>query len=377
MKLKDFDYNLPKNLIAQKPIKPRDHSRLLVMRKATPPFAKGGAAFKMEHKHFYDIVDFFNKGDVLVLNNSKVFPARLIGKKKETGGAIEVFLHRKIRGNLWQCLLGGHGRKEGLEIKFERGLECKIFKNNNDGTWDVKFNISVGSRQVKDEKQMMEIVNKIGKTPLPPYIDRKSDVGNRLPAGKAGMSDKKNYQTVYADDKKTGSVAAPTAGFHFTQRLIKKLKAKGVQFEYITLHVGLGTFAPVKVDDITKHKMHAECVEVKKSVMKRIIKAKKEKRRIIAVGTTSVRTLEAIVVKRGLATFRGAKPLNEWVDIFIYPGYKFQVVDAMITNFHLPKSTLLMLVSAFAGKDNIDKAYKEAIKNKYRFYSYGDAMFIY
>ena len=398
MKLKDFDYNLPKNLIAQKPVKPRDYSRLLVVRKVKKSILKAThrrATFKIEHKHFYDIVDYFKKGDVLVLNNSKVFPARLIGKRSETGGRIEVFLTSPLFGEsriwkgggnklpsylggvegginrsaelkrrsngLWQCLLGGRGGKENLEIKFGRGLECKVLKNNKDGTWDVKFN--------KSGKQMMEVVNKIGRTPLPPYIDRKSDFGFRI-------SDQEDYQTVYADENKIGSVAAPTAGFHFTPRLIKKLKAKGAQFEYVTLHVGLGTFSPVKVDDITKHKMHAELVEVKKSVIQRIIKAKKEGRRIIAVGTTSVRTLE------GLVASKLNKPISQItnyklpITTFIYPGYKFKIIDAMITNFHLPKSTLLMLVSAFAGKDNIDKAYKCAIKYKYRFYSYGDAMLI-
>lgn len=363
MKLKDFDYDLPKNLIAQKPIKPRDHSRLLIIirRGATNAAHANDKKCRIQHEHFYDIVDYFKKGDLLVLNNSKVFPARLIGKKVDTGGKIEVFLHRKIRGSLWQCLLGGCGGKEGLEIKFKLGLKCKIVKDNKDGTWDAKFN--------KSNEQMMKIVNKIGKTPLPPYIDRKSDAGCRT-------SDKKNYQTVYADDKKIGSVAAPTAGFHFTPRLIKKLENKGVQLEYITLHVGLGTFAPVKVDDITKHKMHAELVEVKKDVIKRIVKAKKETRRIIAVGTTSVRTLEGLVEKQL------NKPLNQItnhklpITTFIYPGYKFKIIDAMITNFHLPKSTLLMLVSAFAGKNNINKAYKSAIRKQYRFYSYGDAMLI-
>ncbi len=367
MKLKDFDYYLPKNLIAQHPIRPRDHSRLLVLR-ATPPFAKGGVAFKMEHKYFYDIVDYLQAGDVLVLNNSKVFPARLIGKKKETKGKIEVFLHRKIRGSLWQCLLGGHGRKEGLEIKFERGLECEVLKNNNNGTWEVKFN--------KSGEQMTKIVNKIGKTPLPPYIKRseqRHSVSYRTPSVLA--TDKNNYQTVYADDKKIGSVAAPTAGFHFTPGLIKKLKDKGVQFEYVTLHVGLGTFAPVKVNNVIKHKIHAEWVEVRKSVIERIIKAKRESRRIIAVGTTSVRILES-AIKSHLVVYEPLSGYKSWVDIFIYPGYKFKIVDAMITNFHLPKSTLLMLVSAFAGKYNINKAYKEAIKKKYRFYSYGDAMLI-
>ncbi len=251
--LKDFDYNLPKNLIAQHPIKPRDHSRLLIL-KAT----RRRVAFKMEHKHFYNIIDYLQSGDVLVLNNSKVFPARLIGKKSETGGKIEVFLHKKIRGNLWQCLLGGHGRKEGLEIEFCCGLKCKVVENNKDGTWDVRFN--------KKDKMLMDVVHKIGLTPLPPYIKRPRDSSPEFtPQHYAGaQNDKDAYQTIYADDKKIGSVAAPTAGFHFTPKLIKKLKAKGVQFEYVTLHVGLGTFAPVKVDDITRHKMYAEWVEVKK-----------------------------------------------------------------------------------------------------------------
>ncbi|MEA3398825.1 MAG: tRNA preQ1(34) S-adenosylmethionine ribosyltransferase-isomerase QueA [Patescibacteria group bacterium] len=372
MRLQDFDYNLPPELIAQQPVKPRDYSRLLLLDK------KLG---QIEHKYFYDLPDYLEKGDVLVLNNSKVFPARLLGKKKETGGKIEVFLHRKIRGALWQCLIGGRGAKAGLEIEFDGCLCCRIIKNNQDGTWNVRFN--------KSNDELMKTVFQIGQMPLPPYIKRGKS--KKLKVKK--HNDKKNYQTVYADDKKIGSVAAPTAGFHFTSALIKKLKAKGVQFEYITLHVGLGTFAPVKVDDITKHKMHAEYVEVKSGVIKRIAKAKSEDRRIIAVGTTSVRTLEAFLSfiissakkSRDCRIVRpenlGLAPRNDndfsgWVNIFIYPGYKFKIVDAMITNFHLPKSTLLMLASAFAGKANIDKAYKSAIKHKYRFYSYGDAMLI-
>ncbi len=376
MNLNDFNYHLPKNLIAQNPVKPRDRSRLLVLDK------KSG---KIEHKHFYDILDYFEKGDVLVLNNSKVFPARLIGKKAGTGGRIEVFLlkHREMRVNhrrdeamprlynvdngkhhddipQWQCLLGGRGSKEGLEIEFAKGLKCEVIKNNNDGTWEVSFNMP--------RKKMMELVEKIGRMPLPPYVKR--DGGRRT-------ADNRNYQTIYADEKKVGSVAAPTAGFHFTRELIKKLKNKGARFEYITLHVGLGTFAPVKVDDITKHKMHAETVEIKKSVAQRIIKAKKEGRRIIAVGTTSVRALEGCLSDQVGKDLKQVKSQKSKIKNFIYPGYKFKIIDAMITNFHLPKSTLLMLVSAFAGKKNIDKAYKEAVKKKYRFYSYGDAMFIY
>lgn len=375
MKLSDFDYHLPKNLIAQKPIRPRDHSRLLVLEKKTG---------KIQHKHFYDLSDYLREGDVLVLNNSKVFPARLIGKKKNTGGKTEVFLLRhlipqppflirrggerikRVGGEVWQCLLRGRGRKEELGIEFGQGLECKVIKDNLDRTWEVEFNLT--------GNKMIEVVNKIGLTPLPPYIKR--DKGCRTPKE---VYDTTAYQTVYADEKKAGSVAAPTAGFHFTPPLIKKLKNKGVQFEYITLHVGLGTFAPVKTDDIKKHKMHAEWVEARKSVLARIIKAKEEGRRVIAVGTTSVRTLEAIEL-RGRDALKALRPLSSdfqgWVNIYIYPGYKFNVVDAMITNFHLPKSTLLMLVSAFTGKDNIDKAYRSAVKSKYRFYSYGDAMLI-
>ena len=343
MKLSDFDYNLPSELIAQKPIRPRDHSRLLVLDKKTG---------KIAHKHFYDLIDYLQTGDVLVLNNSKVFPARLIGKKKETGGKIEVFLLRSVRDGLWECLCGGRGARIGLAITFSKGLAGEIVKSNGNGTWEMSFN--------KSGDAMMKIINQIGLVPLPPYIKRKDNLQK---------GDKVNYQTVYAD--KVGSVAAPTAGLHFTPNLLKKIKAKGAKIEYVTLHVGLGTFAPVKVDDITKHKMHAEWVEVNKRTIKEISKARAEKRRIIAVGTTSARTLETVFSKSKIEEFSG------WTDIFIYPGYKFKVVDSLVTNFHLPKSSLIMLVAALAGKAKIDKAYSEAIKKKYRFYSYGDAMFIY
>ncbi len=398
MKLSDFNYHLPKNLIAQKPITPRDCSRLLVLDRRSG---------EIEHKHFYDILDYFKNGDVLVLNNSKVFPARLIGKKAGTGGKIEIFLltprrdakscvffredakscvSTKRGDSQWQCLLGGRGSREGLEMEFTKGLKCKVAKNNNDGTWEVNFNMP--------HKKMMELVEKIGRVPLPPYIKRSAKLKTQ---NSKLTNDKTVYQTVYASDDKSGSVAAPTAGFHFTPALIRKLKNKGVQFEYVTLHVGLGTFAPVKVDDIAKHKMHAEQVEIKKDAAQRILNAKKEGRRIIAVGTTSVRTLESffkLQIKNSPPIRRTSKsqinskskitnPKQEIknyifrTNIFIYPGYKFKIVDTIITNFHLPKSTLLMLVSALAGKKNIDKAYKEAVKKKYRFYSYGDAMFIY
>ena len=360
-KLSDFDYNLPKELIAQKPAAPRDHSRLLLLEKETG---------KIVHKHFYDIVDYFKKGDILVMNNSKVFPARLIGKKK-TGGKMEVFLHKFIKENNWQCLIGGRGARPDLEIFFSEDLKCKVLKNNNDGTWDVEFNM--------EHSETMKVVEKIGQVPLPPYIKPHN---TQHTTRNTKINDKESYQTIYADDFKLGSVAAPTAGLHFTPELLRKLKDKGVQIEYITLHVGLGTFAPVKIDDITKHKMHAELVEISSGTLKKLRKAVDENRRIIAVGTTSTRTLEAFSeiirnspVKRVQAQF-AIRNYSNWADIFIYPGYKFKIIDAMITNFHLPKSTLLMLVSALAGKESIDKAYKIAIKNKYRFYSYGDAMFI-
>lgn len=344
MKLKEFDYKLPKNLIAQEPINPRDHSRLLILSKKTG---------RIEHRHFFNLPDYLKPGDVLVLNDTKVFPARLIGKKIESGGKIEIFLLKKISLNLWRCLAGGKRKKEGLEIVFSRKLSGELVKDNQDGTWNIKFN--------KLGKEFFKIIEKIGQVPLPPYIKRPEKI--------TGVRDLKNYQTVYADERKANSVAAPTAGFHFTPALLKKIKDKGVKIEYITLHVGLGTFAPVKVENIKKHKMHSEWVEVKNSTLKRLKEAKKSGAKIIAVGTTSVRTLEAVWDNK--EGFKG------WVDIFIYPGYRYKAVDAMITNFHLPQSTLLMLVSAFAGKEKIDKAYEQAIKKKYRFFSYGDAMFIF
>ena len=339
MKLSIFNYHLPKKLIAQKPQRPRDHSRLLVLDKKTG---------KIQHKHFYNIVNFLKKGDVLVLNNTKVFPARLHAKKKETGGKIEVFLLKQNKDK-WECLLGGKIRREGMELEFKNGLKAKVIKKQPDRTWVLKFNFT--------GKKFDTILQKIGETPVPPYVKEKSNL--------------RDYQTVYA--KHSGSVAAPTAGFHFTKPLINKLKKKGVQFEYVTLHVGLGTFEPVRVKDITKHQMHAEFASIDKKTAQRINKAKKENRRIIAVGTTTVRVLENFVKNNGqLSTVNCQRSINS----FIYPGYKFKTVDAMITNFHLPKSTLLMLVSAFAGRGKILKAYRKAVKKKYRFYSFGDGMFI-
>jgi len=343
--VEDFNYNLPNELIAQKPAKPRDHSRLLLLDK------KNGS---IAHKYFYDIANNLNKDDLLVLNNTQVFPARLIGQKEETGGQVEIFLHKKINDNIWECLIGGRV-KCGIKIDFKKHPTCKllaeILKDNKDGTWLVKFNESGNN--------FFNIINRIGEVPLPPYIKR----------NKSFKNDKNSYQTVFANNRKIGSAAAPTAGLHFTKKLLKEIEGRGVKIVYITLHVGLGTFAPVKTKKIVEHKMHSEYIEVNNKTIKEIINTKNAGGRVVAVGTTSARTLESISLDRQKQAF--------WTNIFIYPGYKFKIVDALITNFHLPKSTLLMLVSALAGKKYIDKAYAEAIRQKYRFFSYGDAMFIY
>lgn len=347
----DFGYKLPSELIAQKPLKSRDQSRLLVLNK------KNGL---ISHCHFYNILEYLKAGDVLVINNTKVFPARLIGEKEISGGKMEIFLHHKLENNFWECLVKGKA-KIGLKINFvvknKLWLQAVLIKDNSNGTWQVKFNLS-GSKFNK-------VIQKIGQVPLPPYIKREKQLA----------ADKTTYQTVYALNKKSGSVAAPTAGFHFTKELLKKIKAQGVEIVAVTLQVGLGTFAPVKSERIQEHKMHSEAVAIKKEVLQKIIKAKKDGRRIIAVGTTSCRTLESWGQS---ADFKKIKSdFKTDTNIFIYPPYKFKIVDALITNFHLPKSTLLMLVSALAGKAKIDKAYRAAISQKYRFFSYGDAMFIY
>jgi len=355
MKLSDFDYDLPENLIATAPVSPRDHSRLLVLDKMR------GA---IEHKNFYDLVDYLHKGDVLVLNDSKVVPARLYGKKI-TGGKVEVFLHQQKEDN-WQCLIGGRGVKAGMEIEFGNGRELvgQIVKNNNDGTFEISFN--------KKGKAFWKIVEVLGEVPIPPYIKKQRELSE---SEDFDGRDEISYQTVYANDQKKGSVAAPTAGLHFTPELLKRIRDKGVQIEHVTLHVGLGTFAPVKTDDFKEHKMHSEFVEIRKEVLDRIVRAKDKKKKIITVGTTSTRALEAYAESHeNLRLFNDV--YSGFVNIFIYPGFEFKFVDAMITNFHLPKSTLLMLVSALAGTENIQNAYAEAIKERYRFYSYGDGMFI-
>lgn len=349
MLVSDFGYHLPKNLIAQKPIKPRDQSRLLVLNRQGK---------KISHHHFFELGQFLKRGDVLVLNNTKVFPARLIGRKV-TGGKIEVFLLKRINGQIWECLLGGHGRGEKLKINFNKNLKGEIInpvreinfsngvKKPSDGVWQIKFNCG--------GKKLEKIINQIGQTPTPPYI--------KTPANK------NDYQTIYA--KKTGSVAAPTAGFHFTKKLINQLKKQGIQFEFVTLQVGYGTFQPIKVKKIEEHKMHPELAILDCQTAEKLNQAKKQGRRVIAVGTTTVRVLESFADKNGRLK-AGRKDTN----IFIYPGYKFRFIDALITNFHLPQSTLLMLVSALVGRKLILKTYQTAVRKKYRFYSFGDAMMI-
>jgi len=348
LSLNEFNYNLPENLIAQIPAKPRDHARLLCL---------GLSDGKIKHSHFDKLGEELRPGDILVLNDSKVFPARLIGKKEISGGKIEVFLHQVIKDAYWECLVGGRVRP-GLKIIFGHGLQAILKKDNGDGTWTVFFN--------KNGQVFWNLLNKIGKMPLPPYIN----------SGKNQKTDRSNYQTVYANDKNIGSVAAPTAGLHFTKRLLSKLQKQGVEIINVTLHVGLGTFASVKEDDITKHKMHSEYIVINKSSAKKLLAAKEAKRRIIAVGTTSCRVLESYGQMTASRRLSWGDAYQGWTDIFIYPGYNFQVISALITNFHLPKSSLLMLVSALAGKENIKHAYALAVKEKYRFFSYGDAMFI-
>lgn len=342
MKLSEFDYQLPKNLIAQRPASPRDSSRLMIVER------KNG---KLYHCRFFNIDKFLTKGDVLVLNNSKVIPARLYGKK-ETGGRVEVLLLKRIGKSQWEALIKGERIKSSLRIIFEKNLTGQIIKRIGEGIYHIQFNFN--------DKKFKKILEQIGYPPTPPYIKTTS------------RTLKKYYQTVYA--KYPGSVAAPTAGFHFTNRLLKKLKNKGIKIEFITLHVGLGTFQPVRCERIEDHKMHKEFAVLNKKTVKKLNQAKTKGQRIIACGTTVVRVLERAAKKEG--EFYKVYPFKGWIKTFIYPGYKFKFIDAMITNFHLPKTTLLMLVSAFAGKKLIDKAYQEAISKKYRFYSFGDGMMI-
>ena len=336
----DFDYELPEELIAQTPLKVRDSSRLMVLHKETG---------EVEHKVFTDLLDYLHEGDILVLNDTKVLPARLIGVKEETGAVIEILLLKNIDGDDWECLVKPARRvKVGTIVSFGDGLlKAECLKELDDGIRHFRLLYS---------GILMEILEQLGTMPLPPYIHEK-------------LKDQNRYQTVYA--KEVGSAAAPTAGLHFTEELLDKIQKKGVQICFVTLHVGLGTFRPVSVTDVTKHEMHSEFYSMKEEVAGILQKAKDEQRRIIAVGTTTTRTLETIMSEYGCF-----KECSGWTKIFIYPGYSFQAIDALITNFHLPKSTLIMLVSALAGKDNILRAYRIAVEEKYRFFSFGDAMFI-
>ena len=340
MKTDDFDYELPKELIAQTPLKNRSESKLLVMDRVTGT---------LEHKHFYDIIDYLNKGDALVINDTKVIPARIIGVKEETGAIIELLLLKDEVGDTWECLAKPQKRlKEGTIITFGNGeLKAKVREIKEEGITVV---------DLLYDGILMEILERLGSMPLPPYIHEK-------------LKDQDRYQTVYA--KNYGSAAAPTAGLHFTTELLDKIKAKGIEIVHVTLHVGLGTFRPVNVEDVTKHVMHTEHYIVTKEAADKLNEIKANGGKIIAVGTTSVRTLETVMSKNDKFV-----PSNDDTNIFIYPGFTFKAIDGLITNFHLPKSTLVMLVSAFSSKANIMNAYQEAIKNNYRFFSFGDAMFI-
>lgn len=337
LKLADFDYDLPESLIAQEPAAQRDQSRLMVIRRGSS---------SIDHRIFSDIEEYLVPGDLLVLNDTKVFPCRLLAKKPH-GGKAEIFLLSEKETNLWDALVKGAGK--GKRLSLASGIEAEISGEREDGVLTVRF---LGIRDIRD------VLPEIGKTPLPPYIKRDPS-----------ETDRERYQTVYA--KQAGAVAAPTAGLHFTDELLKKLVDRGIEFATVTLHVGPGTFQPVRVENITEHRMLAEQYSISEKAAESINKARAEGRRVIAIGTTSVRTIES-----------ATGPHDEVIPgegtsyLFIYPGFRFRVIDGMITNFHLPKSTLLMLVSAFAGRERILSAYRTAVKERYRFYSYGDAMMI-
>lgn len=340
MKVDDFSYDLPEELIAQKPAKVRDESRLMILHRENG---------KIEHRYFRDIINYLNEGDLLVLNNSKVIPARLFGKKLSTGVEIEVLLLNEKGKDLWEVLVKpGRRVKKGTQISFGGGkLLGKTLDYTEFGGRLMKFTCS---------GNFDEIIDELGEMPLPPYIHEKP-------------VDPGRYQTVYARER--GSVAAPTAGLHFTPELMQELREKGIEMSYLTLHVGLGTFRPVKAENVEEHQMHAEYYELSQQTADLINQKKAEGKRVIAVGTTVTRTLETIASEKGILTAS-----KGWTDIFIYPGYEFKVIDALVTNFHLPRSTLLMLVSAFAGREQILNAYRQAVEERYRFFSFGDAMLI-
>lgn len=339
MKTEDFDYDLPKELIAQTPLIDRNASRMMVLDKKTGDY---------DDKCFTDLIDYLNEGDTLVLNDTKVIPARLIGHKPDTGAVIEVLMLKDLGDDTWECLTKPAKRiKEETIVKFSDELSCKCVFVGEDGIRHYKF-IYDGI--------FLEILDRLGEMPLPPYITEK-------------LNDKDRYQTVYA--KNPGSAAAPTAGLHFTKEYLEKVKKKGVNVAYVTLHVGLGTFRPVSVSDVTKHDMHSEYYILNKDVADLLNNTRQNGKRIVAVGTTSTRVLETVADSNG--KFKAQIGNTK---IFIYPGYEFHGIDALLTNFHLPKSTLIMLISALAGKENVLNAYKHAVKEKYRFFSFGDCMFI-
>ena len=340
MKTSDFYYDLPQELIAQTPLERRDTSRLMVLDPATQ---------RIEHRHFYDLIDYLNPGDCLVMNDSRVLPARLLGKRMPTGGAVEVLLLTDRGNKTWECLVKP-GRKlhEGAQISFGDGaLTAEVTQVLESGNRLVQFHY---------DGIFLEILERLGKMPLPPYIKEELEDGER-------------YQTVYS--RVSGSAAAPTAGLHFTKELLERIEQKGVHLAYITLHVGLGTFRPVKVEDVTAHHMHSEFCMISAETAALLNETRRAGKRIVCVGTTSCRTLESLADENG-----GFAERSAWTDIFIYPGYRFRAMDALVTNFHLPESTLLMLVSAFAGYDFTMRAYREAVQERYRFFSFGDAMLL-
>jgi len=340
LKTHDFYYDLPEELIAQTPLAQRDQSRLLVLDRNSG---------KIEHRHFFDILDYVHPGDCLVLNNSRVLPARLLGHRVPTMGAVEVLLLKDHGNGVWECLTKpGRKTQPGTELAFGDGiLTATVVDALETGNKMIQFHY---------EGIFLEVLERLGKMPLPPYI-------------KEELQDSERYQTVYS--KVNGSAAAPTAGLHFTQELLQKLQEKGVNLAYVTLHVGLGTFRPVKAEDISEHHMHSEFCMISQETAEMINQTKSKGGRVICVGTTSCRTLESLAKEDG--TFEES---SAWTEIFIYPGYRFKAMDALITNFHLPESTLVMLVSAFAGRDNVMASYHEAVENRYRFFSFGDAMLI-
>ena len=338
MKTSDFYYDLPQELIAQTPIEPRDQSRLMVVDKNTG---------EVTHRIFKDLIDYLNPNDCLILNDTRVIPARIYGVKKETGAVVEFLLLKQSENNVWECLCKpGKRAKIGTEFVFGEGLvECEVVDITDDGNRKIQFKC--------DSKEIYTILDKIGKMPLPPYITEELKNGER-------------YQTVYS--RELGSAAAPTAGLHFTNDLLERIEQKGIKIGYVTLHVGLGTFRPVKVDDVTKHKMHTEHYHISKQTADLINDTKANGGRVISVGTTSTRTLESVATKNGCICED-----EDDTSIFIYPGYEFKCIDGLVTNFHLPESTLIMLISAFAGYDNVMNAYKIAVDERYRFFSFGDA----